>query len=143
MDNDHQGRDRPATTSEKRISGAFCVIVFIAVMVWLSGCTAINVHQEPPKDWPKLLVSIQKVGFWEMQTLCGGNPLMAALGLKNYFGCAWIQFDTNTCVVYYSSDDEHGKLVIEHELMHCEGYDHIGSSSFADGWEEWKKENRK
>jgi len=135
--------DRHSQISKPGVIAGFItgLVMSWAVQQW--GCTAINVHQEPPKDWPKLSVSIQKVGFWEMQTLCGGNPLMAALGLKNYFGCAWIRFDTNTCVVYYSSDDEHGKLVIEHELMHCEGYDHIGSSSLADGWEQWKKENRK
>lgn len=125
-----QGRDRPATKSERRIIYGFVIIATIA------ACTAIG-HKEPPADWPKLDVSYHKVGFMELQSICGHGPLM--LPLLQYFGCAWIHFDTMECRIYYASDDEYGRLAVEHELDHCNGKDHIGSSLLADAWAEFKK----
>jgi len=132
-----QGRDRPATVSERRIIYGFLILLIVFI---LSGCTAIG-HKAPPNDWPQLQVSIHKVGFWELQTICGGGGLMVLA--FQYFGCAWIYFNDMTCKVYYAADDESGQSVIEHELEHCRGMDHMGSSMLADGWEQWKRENLK
>lgn len=110
----------------------------LAVYLLLAGCTAINVHQEPPKDWPKLEISYHKVGFWEMQRHCGtSGPKFL---LFQSFGCAWIDFDAMTCRIYYAAQDtESAALVIEHEEEHCRGFDHIGSSTLRDYWENWKR----
>lgn len=117
-------------------------VLALYLVIALSACTAINVHQKPPSDWPKLQVSIHKVGFWEMQKICGGSYLSGVL--TQYMGCAWIYFDKGTCEVYYAADDkESAANVIEHEVMHCEGYDHIGSSTLKDGWEQWKADQRR
>jgi len=118
--------------------------VFIALLLVmaLGACTAINVHQKPPSDWPKLNVSIHKVGFRELQKICGGSYAIGLL--TQYMGCAWIYFEKGTCEVYYAADDKDSAThVIEHEVMHCEGYDHIGSSALADGWGEWKASQRR
>jgi len=103
----------------------------------LTACTAIDTHRQPPSDWPALTVNVQKVGFWELQRVCGGNVLM------QYFGCAIIYFAMMLCRIYYAADDESAEYVIGHEKMHCRGHDHIGSSALADGWEKWKRENGK
>lgn len=102
----------------------------------ISGCTAINIHKAPPHDWPKLEMTVTKLGFMELQSVCEASILMQR------FACANINFDTMTCKVYYFSDDEYGKLALEHEEMHCLGYDHIGSSELAGWWHNWKQQNR-
>lgn len=107
----------------------------------LAGCTMINTHKQPPSDWPKLKTSIHKVGFWELQKICGS--LGGGLITQN-FGCAWIFFDKGTCEVYFAADDqESADLVIAHELMHCDGFDHLGSQALAQGWIEWKAHQRR
>jgi len=118
-------------------TGAALKLAAAILAVTLTACTAIDTHRQPPADWPNLEVTVQKVGFWELQRVCGGNLI------TQYFGCAWIYFATMVCNVFYAADDESAVYVIEHEKMHCRGHDHIGSSMLADGWEKWKKENGK
>jgi hypothetical protein len=115
----------------KGLIGVYLVLV-------LSACTAINIHQEPPSDWPKLETTTHKVGFWEMQRHCGTSGLKFLL--TQSLACAWIDFNTMTCRIYYAADDEHSAAhAIEHEKDHCEGRDHIGSTHLRDGWENWKR----
>lgn len=102
-------------------------------MLVLTGCTMISYERKPPVDWPKLEVSIVKLGFWKTQQKCGGNILMQALA------CAEFRFDTMTCTIWTSTNDVY---VMEHELAHCEGHDHIGSTYQSDLWSEWKKYQR-
>ena len=101
------------------------VAVYLALA--LSACTVINVNQKPPSDWPKLSVSVHKLSFYETQKACGGGIFSTLLGVHR-FACAWIHFDKQTCTIYTATDDPH---VMEHELAHCEGYDHIGSTTLA------------
>ena len=96
------------------------------LLVFLPGCTAIDMHREPPKDWPKLTVTEHKVGFWELQTICGGSVI------AQYVACARIFFKDNACKIYYVSGDEYGRLAVEHEREHCNGRDHVGSSALRD-----------
>jgi len=112
--------------------------IIAAALLALTGCTAIG-HKPPPADWPKLTVSEHKVGFWELQKICGslGGGL-----ITQHFGCAWIYFHNMTCEIYYASDDEYGVMVLEHEREHCKGKDHYGASTMADAWTDWKKDNQ-
>ena len=113
--------------------------VYLALI--LSACTAINVHDAPPKDWPKLTEGVKKVGYWEMQTYCGTSGL--SFLLTQSFACALINFNDMTCTIYYAADDETAIYAIEHEETHCKGHDHIGSSLLRDAWSEWKRDNRR
>lgn len=113
-------------------------LVAVYLALGLSACTVINVNQKPPSDWPKLSVSVHKLSFYETQKACGGGIFSTLLGVHR-FACAWIHFDKQTCTIYTATDDPH---VMEHELAHCEGYDHIGSTTLADGWRDWKANNR-
>ena len=110
------------------------VVVYLALLV---GCTAINVHDAPPKDWPKLTVGVKKVGFWELQGICGGGFW------QQKFACPLINFNDRTCLIVYAADDETAIYAIEHEEKHCKGHDHIGSSLLRDAWSEWKRDNRR
>lgn len=113
-------------------------LIYGAVLLTLQGCTAIASHREPPKDWPALTVSVQKVGFWELQDICGSGG--ARVLLQQYMACAWIRFDNRTCSIYYAAEGEHGELALEHERDHCKGKDHIGMSTLSDAWRDWKNE---
>lgn len=107
------------------------LLIYFALL--LTGCTMISVDRKPPADWPKLEVSIVKLGFLKTQQKCGGNILMQT------FACAEIRFDMMTCTIWTSTDDVY---VVEHELAHCEGHEHVGSSHLSDVWDEWKKYQR-
>lgn len=115
--------------------------IYLSLLV---GCTAINVHDAPPKDWPKLERKTVKLGFYDLQVACGGSALMLMLGAY-YSACAWVNFDTMTCTTFYAGDDDDEYVILakEHEDTHCLGYDHIGSSMFADYWASWKQANPK
>lgn len=113
----------------------------ILLCVLLTGCSAIDMHKPPPSDWPTLAISYHKVGFWEMQRHCGtSGPKFL---LMQAFGCAWIDFDSMTCRIYYAAEDEaSAALVIEHEEEHCRGRDHVGASTLRNLWENWKRGQR-
>ncbi len=112
--------------------------VFIALLLILAlgACTLINEHKLPPKDWPNLEVTVYETGFSETQEKCGWSVLGAVL-VGPILGCAYINFDKMKCDIYLWVNS-----VLDHELLHCKGYDHIGSSRLADYWEQWKKENK-
>ena len=90
-------------------------------LLLLSGCTMIDMHTPPPADWPKL--EIVRVASKDMVPYCGW--LMIA--------CANVNFDTMRCTVYADEG-----WTLEHEMEHCAGRDHIGSTAFRDYWEAWK-----
>lgn len=137
--NENQGRNRPATKSERRVSAVIvCVLLVIALIS--SGCTAINIHEKPPANWPKLQERVVQTGFVELQGICGHGIVTTVL--LGYFCSAWtvVNFDDMTCTIYTSTDDEY---VMEHERAHCKGRDHFGSSALRDYAEKWHKENAK
>ena len=137
--NSNQGRNRPATSFEKLIGWPFLVFVCVLFVYFLTACTVIG-HKPPPSDWPTLKVEVKDVGFWEGNELCGNGGLMPLLWQVS--GCAYVNFDTMTCTVYLMVTGEGRELTLEHELDHCKGKDHMGSSALADYWNEWKKTNR-
>lgn len=111
--------------------------VIAAAVLALAGCTVVNEHKLPPKDWPKLEIVIEEHGFWKTQELCNRSVAEVAL-IGPALGCMWVNFNEMKCTIYLWLNS-----VLEHELLHCKGYDHYLSSELADGWENWKRENRK
>lgn len=141
--NCRQGRDcdcgiRPAIGIRNGLLLVAPFWIAVIAIVMLSGCTAIG-HQAPPSDWPTLTVNVRDVGFWEGNRICGNDvPL-----LVQYSGCAYVDFDKMVCNVYLMVTGESRDLTLEHELDHCAGRDHMGSSELADSWGEWKRNNRR
>jgi hypothetical protein len=108
----------------------------LLLVMALGACTIVNEHRAPPADWPELTVTINETSFKETQDKCGWNVVAAVL-IGPMFGCAYVNFDQMKCDVYLWLN-----AVLEHELLHCKGYDHIGSTALADYWEQWKKEKK-
>lgn len=113
------------------------LLIFLAVLT--VGCTIIG-HVKPPADWPKLRVIEHHVPSNVMADVCYKYvkmPLWMRLAGFNIEGCALIHFDTSECHIWVSSDFPEAR-VLEHERLHCEGHDHVGSSDLTDGWAKWK-----
>ena len=102
-----------------------------ALLLFLcTGCTMIDMHTPPPHDWPEMKIVVNRVSFLEAQRQCGGNIILYITP-----ACAKIDMWTKTCTVYTSTDDENA---LEHEITHCKGYDHVGSTKLADWWAQWR-----
>lgn len=104
----------------------------------LFGCTTVNYDRAPPADWPVLEVKLRRVSMMQVQQMCWGVPF-----LWQVFMCMEPDFDKMECNIYhYYTDAElahkSAAWIIEHELAHCNGYDHYGSTELRDAWEQWK-----
>lgn len=103
---------------------------WLALIALLSGCATIDRHAKPPTDWPPLIIVYNKIDPIAVQSKCGGNLWL------QYAGCVEYDFCRLSCTVHYFTD-----LVLEHEEMHCKGYQHHGNTEIADGWNFWKNNN--
>jgi hypothetical protein len=129
--------NRQSQVSKPGLLLGFITGLCLSWLIQQAACTVVNEHKLPPKDWPQLEIVIEQHGFWKTQELCDRSVAEVAL-IGPAFGCAWINFDQMKCTIYLWLNS-----VLEHELLHCKGYDHYLSSELADGWEQWKKENQK
>jgi len=74
------------------------------------------------ENMPKLDITVNEVGFFELQRQCYTYvPLWMKLLGSVSFGCAIIDFNKNTCTVYVMPNHP---AALEHELEHCAGGDH-------------------
>lgn len=101
------------------------------LLLLLAGCATIDIHSPPPKDWPKLTVIVQDVPFDVLQRTCG---------IKNetVLACAIPDFDEKKCRIYVWMDT---KEIMDHERLHCEGYDHPGENTMRAEWKKWKEQH--
>ena len=96
----------------------------------LSGCAAISTTP-PPTDWPKLATTIHAVSSKEMRDVC--QPYMPFGSIAE--ACALWNFDAKTCDIWIDRETQSG---LEHEKLHCLGYDHAGGTTLADAWASYK-----
>lgn len=100
-------------------------MLFVSLL--LSGCSIIG-QTPPPKGWPQLEISVYRLPMMEVNKFCGGVPL-----LFHVLGCAIVNIPKKVCVIVHHLDDgESLDLLIEHELEHCKGKDHAGSTALRD-----------
>lgn len=116
----------------------------LVVLLLLTGCAAYapaSEMTEPPLNWPKLQVIIEYVPFATRFDKCGGNVLALILFGAYPEGCAIVYLQEGICRVFLPENpsDE----LVAHELAHCEGRDHPGSTLFKDHWEKFQKEKRR
>jgi hypothetical protein len=75
-------------------------------------------------NMPKLDITVNEVGFFELQSQCYKYiPLWFKLLGAVSFGCAIYNFNQNTCTIYVLPNHT---SALEHELEHCAGGDHYG-----------------
>lgn len=102
---------------------------YLAVLL-LAGCATANIdaHRPPPSDWPALREQVVKASREEVRQRCIG----ASRTSYEPAGCALVYFSKGECIILDAGVD------MDHERMHCRGYDHPGDSSFRDAWERYK-----
>lgn len=100
-------------------------IVF-ALLFMLAGCaTIVDVNRAPPADWPALDVVVQRTTEEVVRKACSRTTLIAA------YGCTVVRLENNKCYIFLATDDP---ATLEHERLHCLGYDHVGDSFLRDMW---------
>jgi hypothetical protein len=94
-------------------TAALCVVA-------LGACTAIG--GTPVPGWPELQIVEHHVPHSAMRDHCeryvgfGQSPA----------ACAEFDFPASRCDIWYSVDFPPQQFIIEHERLHCRGYEHIG-----------------
>jgi hypothetical protein len=91
----------------------------------ISACTMIG--HERVSDWPQLAIVEHHVAHAEMRSHCARY---AGFGMSPE-ACAEFNFAQARCDVWYSADFPPPRLVVEHERLHCRGYDHVGEASLS------------
>lgn len=114
-------------------------IAFLAGIIPLAavaGCTLIG-HEKVP-DWPNLKVREHYVAHHIMRDKCSKY---VGFGMSPE-ACAEFNLNAGTCDIWYSSDFPPGPSVIDHERMHCRGYDHIGGGVLTRLLAQWRRQQQ-
>lgn len=98
----------------------------------LAGCTIVG-HEKVP-DWPQLTVREHYVAHHVMRDKC---VKYVPFGMSPE-ACMEFNLHAGTCDIWYSADFPPGRGVIEHERLHCRGYDHIGGNVLSRAVSAWK-----
>jgi hypothetical protein len=98
-------------------------LVLLALL--LTACTIIG--HEKVADWPALEVYEHYVPEAQMRERCSKY---VAFGMSPQ-ACAEFDFARSRCDLWFSSDFPPTRGMVEHERLHCRGYDHIGMGTMA------------
>jgi hypothetical protein len=113
----------------------FHITFFVGIsLLAVTGCTIIG-HEKIP-DWPSLEVREHYVAHHIMRDKCSRY---VAFGMSPE-ACAEFNLNAGTCDIWYSADFPPGPGVVEHERMHCEGYDHIGGQVLRKLHAAWRQQ---
>jgi len=91
----------------------------------LTACTMVG-HQKVA-GWPDLQTFEHYVPNDQMRDRCSKY---VAFGMSPE-ACAEFSLAANRCDIWLSADFPPAKWVLEHERLHCKGYDHIGMDTMA------------
>lgn len=99
--------------------------LLICLLVLLPGCTTVG--HERVAGWPALEIVEHHVPHHVMRARCApyAPPLM------NVEACAQFDFATARCHIWFSADFPPPQAFIDHERLHCQGYDHVGEQVMA------------
>lgn len=92
----------------------------------LTACTIVG-HQRVA-GWPELAVIEHYVPETELRERCSKY---VGFGMSAQ-ACAEFDFVSRRCDLWFSADFRPSPSMIEHERLHCQGYDHIGMNTMAD-----------
>jgi len=88
----------------------------------LAGCSSID-HRRV-EGWPGLEIVEHHVPHAEMRDRCSRY---VGFGMSPE-ACAEFDLPGRKCHIWYSADFPPQRLLIQHERLHCAGYDHVGST---------------
>jgi hypothetical protein len=98
-------------------------LVLLAALA--AGCSVIG--HERVEGWPALQVVEHYVPHAVMRDKCAPY---AGFGMSPE-ACAEFDLVHRQCHIWFSADFPPQKFIVEHERMHCAGYDHVGSTNMA------------
>ena len=115
----------------------FTLPALFALAALAAGCATID-HHEPVAGWPELRIVEHYVPDAELRSRCAKY---VPLGLFPE-SCAEFYFDRGECHVWYNADFRPQPYVMEHERLHCRGYDHAGDTTLRDVLARYNAERR-
>ena len=115
----------------------FRVACLAAAAALLPACSTIDSH-EKVEGWPQLRIVEHFIPDDAMRRRCAKY---VPLGLMPE-ACAEFYFDRGECHIWYSADFRPQPYVMEHERLHCRGFDHPGGSSLQEALARYNAERR-
>ena len=114
-------------------------LLVLSTTLLTSACTTIDQHKLPDQDFPTLRIIEHHVDGGKVIDACYkyvplGWKLLGAVPE----GCAEVDFEANTCTIWVRGDYP-SKRVLEHERLHCKGYDHPGDDTINKAWLQYKE----
>src|SRR6185503_10386594 len=101
--------------------------IYRLLLVLLAGCSSID-HVKVD-GWPALEVVERYVARSELHERC--KEYVTGFAMLPV-ACAQFDFVNRRCYVWYNADDPPTAATIEHERLHCQGYDHPGEATMRD-----------
>lgn len=99
-----------------------------ALLVALSSACASIIGHEKVAGWPQLAVYEHYVPHAQMRERCARYVGFGSLPVA----CAQFRLAERRCDIWYSADFPPSRDIIEHERLHCAGYDHVGETKLRD-----------
>lgn len=98
----------------------------IYLLAALAGCSIVSQHRVD--GWPSLAVIEHRVSEAKLRDVCdpNANPFVAVS-----VACVTFDLKRGQCHYWQSKDFPPPSWVREHELKHCDGYDHVGGTTMA------------
>ena len=92
----------------------------------VNACTPIA-HQRV-EGWPELMVVEHHVPHNEMRDRCARYVGFGEVPEA----CAEFDLAAKRCDIWYSADFPPQRWIVQHERLHCAGYDHAGASGMRE-----------
>jgi hypothetical protein len=95
-----------------------------AILLFLIGACTVVGHQKV-SGWPQLQIVEHHVPHAQMRDRCAKYT---GFGMSPQ-ACVEFYLKARQCHIWYSADFPPTRQIVEHERLHCRGYDHIGATT--------------
>lgn len=106
-------------------------LIAALLVLLLSGCSVMS-HQQV-EGWPRLEIVEHYVKHDQMVERCAryvGFGMVPA-------ACAEFDLAGGKCHIWFSSESMTPRFIVEHERLHCAGFDHVGSTNMRNALARW------
>lgn len=105
------------------LSAQWFAVLVVMFLLLVPGCTVFG--HEKVAGWPTLEIVEHYVPHAQMRDRCAKYAPWGTV----VEACAEFDLAARTCHLWFSADFPPQRFIVEHERLHCLGYDHIGSST--------------
>jgi hypothetical protein len=99
-----------------------------ALLVILASACSFTIGHEKVEGWPPLQVVEHYVPHAQMRERCARYMGFGTAPIA----CAEFGLAARRCDIWYSADFPPSPEIVEHERLHCAGYDHVGGTTMKD-----------